>query len=83
MDHSTPGFLVHHQLLQLAQTQGHQVGDAILPSLPVIPFSSCPQSFPASGSFQMSQFFVSGGQSIRVLFLKLFMLSDYSTLGEK
>ena len=28
----------------------------------VIPFS-CPQSFPASGSFQMSQFFTSGGQS--------------------
>ena len=32
----------------------------------VIPFSSCPQSFPASGSFQMSQHFTSGGQSIRV-----------------
>ena len=32
----------------------------------VIPFSSCLQSFPASGSFQMSQFFTSGGQSIRV-----------------
>ena len=31
----------------------------------VIPFSSCLQSFPASGSFQMSQFFASGGQSIR------------------
>ena len=31
-----------------------------------IPFSSCPQSFPASGSFQMSQFFAAGGQSIRV-----------------
>ena len=30
----------------------------------VIPFSSCLQSFPASGSFQMNQFFVSGGQSI-------------------
>ena len=30
----------------------------------VIPFSSCPQSFPASGSFQMSQLFTSGGQSI-------------------
>ena len=28
------------------------------------PFSSCPQSFPASGSFQMSQLFTSGGQSI-------------------
>ena len=31
----------------------------------VIPFSPCPQSFPASGSFQMSQLFPSGGQSIR------------------
>ena len=30
----------------------------------VIPFSSCPQSFPASGSFQMSQFFTSDSQSI-------------------
>ena len=30
----------------------------------VVPFSSCLQSFPASGSFQMSQFFTSGGQSI-------------------
>ena len=29
----------------------------------VIPFSSCPQSFPASGSFQMSQLFAWGGQS--------------------
>ena len=32
----------------------------------VIPFSSCPQSFPKSGSFQMSQLFTSGGQSIGV-----------------
>ena len=32
----------------------------------VIPFSYCLQSFPASGSFPMSQFFTSGGQSIRV-----------------
>ena len=32
----------------------------------VIPFSSCSQSFPASGSCQMSQFFTSGGQSIGV-----------------
>ena len=32
----------------------------------VIPFSSCLQSFPASGSFKMSQFFASGGQSIRI-----------------
>ena len=33
----------------------------------VIPFSSCPQSFPASGSFQMSQLFPSGGQSTGVV----------------
>ena len=33
----------------------------------VDPFSSCLQSFPASGSFWMSQFFASGGQSIGVL----------------
>ena len=32
----------------------------------VVPFSSCPQSFPAPGSFQMSQLFTSGGQSIGV-----------------
>ena len=32
----------------------------------VVPLSSCPQSFPASGSFQMSQFFTSGGQRIGV-----------------
>ena len=32
----------------------------------VVPFSSCPQTFPASGSFPMSQLFASGGQSIGV-----------------
>ena len=32
----------------------------------VVTFSSCPQSLPASGSFQMSQFFASGGQNIGV-----------------
>ena len=32
----------------------------------VVPFSSCPQSFPASGSFPMSQLSASGGQSIGV-----------------
>ena len=35
-------------------------------SPPVGPFSSCLQSFPASGSFLVSQFFTSGGQSIEV-----------------
>ena len=38
------------------------------PTIPssVFPFSSCPQSFPASGSFPMSQLFTLGGQSIGV-----------------
>ena len=44
----------HHQLPEFTQTHVHWVGDA---------FSSCFQSFPALGSFQMSQVFTSGGQS--------------------
>ena len=64
MDCSTPGLPVHHQLPEFTQTHVHRVGDAIQPSHPVTPFSSCLQSVPASGSFQMSQFFASGGQSI-------------------
>ena len=63
MDCSTPRLPVH-QLQELAQTDIHQVGDAIQPSHPVIPLSSCLQSSPASGCFPMSQFFISGGQSI-------------------
>ena len=48
MDCSTPGFPVHHQLPELAQTHVHPVGDAIQPSQPlVVHFSSCLQSFPA------------------------------------
>ena len=64
MDSSMPGFPVHHQPLEFAQIHVHRVGDAIQPSHPVIPFSSHLQSFPASGSFPMSQFFASGGQNI-------------------
>ena len=66
MDCSTPGFPVHHQLLELAQTHVHGVSDAIQPShlLSFPPFSSCLQSFQASGSFPISQFFASSGQGI-------------------
>ena len=35
MDCSTPGLPVHHQLPELAQTHGHQVGDAIQPPHPL------------------------------------------------
>ena len=57
MDCSTPGFCVHHQLPELAQTHVHQVGDAIQQSYPtisssVIPFSFC-RHFPQhQGLFQ-------------------------------
>ena len=50
----------------------------------VIPFSSCPQPFPASGSFQMSQLFTSGGQSIGVSALPSVLpmnTQDWSPLG--
>ena len=67
MDCSMPGFPVHHQLPEPTQTHVHHVGDAIQPSHPLsFPFSSRLQSFLASGSFPMSQFFTSGSQSIGV-----------------
>ena len=50
----------------------------------VVPFSSCPQSFPASGSFPMSQFFASGGQRIRVSALASVLpvnIQDWFPLG--
>ena len=53
-------------------------------SFSVVPFSSCLQSFPASGSFQMSQFFVSGGQSIGIsasASVLLMNIQDWFPLG--
>ena len=65
MEGSTPGFPVHHQLPELTQTLVYRVGDAIRPSHPLS--SPSPPIFNlASGSFQISQFFPSGGQSIGV-----------------
>ena len=66
MNCSTPGLPVHHQLPEFTQYHVHRVGDAIQPSHPVFPFSSCPQSLPASESFPMSQLFAWDGQSIGV-----------------
>ena len=66
VEYSTPGFPVLHHLLELTQTcpLSRWCHPAISSS--VIPFSFCLQSFPASGSFPMSQHFASGGQSIGV-----------------
>ena len=62
MDCSTPGLPVHHQLPELVHPHVHGVSDAIQPSHPLSPLLLLP--FPTSGSFLMSQFFASGGQSI-------------------
>ena len=43
----------------------------------VVPFFSCPQSLPASGSFPMSQFFATGGQSFSI---SISPSNDYSGL---
>ena len=48
----------------------------------VVPFSSCLQSFPASGSFPMSQFFTSGGQNTGALALVLPMNTQDWSLFE-
>ena len=72
---------------EFAKTQVHWVGDAIQPSHflsppSVSPFSSCPQSFPSSGSFPMSWLFTSGGQGIRASESALPMnTQDWSSLG--
>ena len=63
-------FTVFQSLLRLIHVRW--VDDTIQPSHPLSsPFSSCLQSFPASGSFPMSQFFASGGQSIGASALEL------------
>ena len=78
---SSVQFLSHVQLFATPWTAGHQASlsftisqsllklmsiELVMPSNHLIPFSSCLQSFPASGSFRMSQLFAWGGQSIGV-----------------
>ena len=47
MDCNKPGFPIHHQLLELAQTHSHQVGDALQTSYPL--------SSPSPPAFNLSQ----------------------------
>ena len=63
IDWGTPGFPILHHLWEFAQTHVPWVGDATFSSSVTL-FSSCPQSFQASGSFPISLLFTSGGQSI-------------------
>ena len=66
MDCSTPGFPIHHQLLELSNSCPSSEWCHPTISSSVVPFSSCIQSFPASGSFPVSQLFASGGRSVGV-----------------
>ena len=64
MDHSTPGFAVHHKLPELVHTHVHRVSDAIQPSHLLL--SPSPPTFYLSQHQDLSliQFFTSGGPSI-------------------
>ena len=68
---------------QFVHTQVHWVSDAIQPrQFSPAPFSSCPQSFPVSGSFPMSWLLASGSQSIAVSASFLPMnIQDWFPLG--
>ena len=64
-DCSTPGFLVRHQLPELAQTHVHRVGDAMQPCHPLSsPSPPAINIFQHQVFFLMSQLFASSGQSI-------------------
>ena len=68
MNCSTPGFPACHYFTEFAQTHVDWVsGWYPTISSSIASFSSCPQSFPASGSFPMSQLFTSGGQHVGAL----------------
>ena len=69
MDCSTPGLPVHHQLLELAQTQVHGVGDAIQPSHPLS--SPSPPTFNLSQRQGLFQGVSSSHQVAKVLELQL------------
>ena len=69
MDCSFPGFPVHHQLLELAQTHVHRVGDATQPSCPLS--SSSPPAFNRSYHQGLFQWVSSSHQVARVLEFQL------------
>ena len=73
MNCSTPGLPVHHQLPEFTQTHFHSQWCHPAISSSVVPFSSCPQSVPASEYFPMSQLFTWGCQSPGVSALASFL----------
>ena len=73
MNRSTPGLPVHHHLPEFTQTCPSSLWCHPTFSSWVVPFSSCPQSLPASEFFPMSQLFTWGGQSTGVSALASFL----------
>ena len=69
MDCGTPGFPVHYQLADLAQTHFHQVGDAIQPSHPLL--SPYPPAFNLSQHQGLFQWVSSSHQTAKALELQL------------
>ena len=81
MNRSTPGLPVHHQLPEFTQTQrpsSQWCHPAISSS--VAPFSFCPQSFPASGSFPVSQLFISKWPKFSSFSFSISPSNEYSRL---
>ena len=76
---STPNFPVLHYLQSFLKLMSVSRRCPPTISYSVIPFSSCPQSFP-SGSFPMSQFFTSGGPSTSASVLPI-KTQDWFPLG--
>ena len=81
---ATPWTAAHQASLSITNSQSLlklMSIQSVMPSNDLIlfvPFSSCPQSFPASGSFTVSQLFTLGGQNIRASASASVLTMDYS-----
>ena len=83
MDCSMPGPLSitnSHSFLKLMSIESVMPSNHLILCHPLLPFSSCLQSFPASGSFQMSQLFASDGQSTGCFTFNISPSNEYSGL---
>ena len=81
---STPGLHVHHHSQSSPKLMSIERWCHPTISFSVVPFSAYPQSFPVSGSFQMTKFFTSGGKSTGVSASRSILpmnIQDWSPLG--
>ena len=73
-----PGLPVYYQLLELAQTHIHPVGDAIHRLILSCPFLLLPSIFYSIRVFSVSQFFASGSQNIKSFTFSISPSNEYS-----